>query len=98
MGCRFGYLIYIYINIISIYFVEILRDSARPAYWKADADIESCIVCKEEFGPKLSLHHCRKCGNGVCDSCSPSERPVPSRGWDYPVRICIYCNKIKDKL
>ncbi len=39
----------------------------------------------------LSKHHCRKCGNGVCDRCSKTFMPVPSRGWDNPVRVCDKC-------
>ena len=37
------------------------------------------------------LHHCRKCGQGVCDDCSRTKKPVPSRGWDQPVRVCDKC-------
>ena len=37
------------------------------------------------------LHHCRKCGQGVCDDCSRTKKPVPTRGWDQPVRICDKC-------
>lgn len=75
-----------------------IRDTARPVYWKPDVEIAQCLICEEKFGPKLSLHHCRSCGEGVCDPCSQVERAVPSRGWDYPVRICDKCNKIKGNL
>ena len=37
------------------------------------------------------LHHCRKCGQGVCDDCSRTKKPVPDRGWDQPVRVCDKC-------
>ena len=37
------------------------------------------------------LHHCRKCGQGVCDDCSRTKKPVPIRGWDQPVRVCDKC-------
>ena len=37
------------------------------------------------------LHHCRKCGQGVCDDCSRTKKPVPLRGWDQPVRVCDKC-------
>uniref|UniRef100_A0A3B4AQZ8 FYVE-type domain-containing protein n=1 Tax=Periophthalmus magnuspinnatus TaxID=409849 RepID=A0A3B4AQZ8_9GOBI len=64
-------------------------DAARPAYWVPDQDILSCHNCQRDFTAKLSKHHCRACGQGVCDDCSPERRPVPSRGWDHPVRVCI---------
>ncbi|XP_074660644.1 zinc finger FYVE domain-containing protein 1-like isoform X2 [Tubulanus polymorphus] len=80
------------------YPMEFLKESARPAYWVADELIKNCCVCKSEFGPKLRIHHCRSCGEGVCDECSPALRRVPSRGWDEPVRVCKNCDKNKDEL
>ena len=41
--------------------------------------------------PPVKLHHCRKCGQGVCDDCSRTKKPVTIRGWDQPVRICDKC-------
>lgn len=71
----------------------LVKDAARPAYWVPDQDILSCHNCHREFTAKLSKHHCRACGQGVCDDCSPERRPVPSRGWDHPVRVCTSCNQ-----
>ncbi|XP_018583295.1 zinc finger FYVE domain-containing protein 1 isoform X2 [Scleropages formosus] len=71
----------------------LVKDAARPAYWVPDQDILSCHHCQREFTSKLSKHHCRACGQGVCDDCSPERRPVPSRGWDHPVRVCTDCNQ-----
>ncbi|XP_047201559.1 zinc finger FYVE domain-containing protein 1-like [Girardinichthys multiradiatus] len=71
----------------------LVKDAARPAYWVPDQDILSCHNCQREFNAKLSKHHCRACGQGVCDECSPLRRPVPSRGWDHPVRVCTGCNQ-----
>ncbi|KAM8833460.1 zinc finger FYVE domain-containing protein 1-like isoform 2-T2 [Synchiropus picturatus] len=71
----------------------LVKDAARPAYWVPDQDILSCHHCQREFTAKLSKHHCRACGQGVCADCSPERRPVPSRGWDHPVRVCTGCNQ-----
>nr|XP_061798524.1 zinc finger FYVE domain-containing protein 1-like isoform X2 [Nerophis lumbriciformis] len=71
----------------------LVKDAARPAYWVPDQDILSCHICRREFTAKLSKHHCRACGQGVCDDCSPERRAVPSRGWDHPVRVCTSCNQ-----
>uniref|UniRef100_A0AAY4BFX5 FYVE-type domain-containing protein n=1 Tax=Denticeps clupeoides TaxID=299321 RepID=A0AAY4BFX5_9TELE len=71
----------------------LVKDAARPAYWVPDQDILCCHSCQREFTAKLSKHHCRACGQGVCDECSPCRRPVPSRGWDHPVRVCSLCNQ-----
>ncbi|XP_023285732.1 zinc finger FYVE domain-containing protein 1-like [Seriola lalandi dorsalis] len=71
----------------------LVKDAARPAYWVPDQDIHSCCECQKEFAPRLSIHHCRACGQGVCDDCSQERRSVPSRGWDHPVRVCNGCNQ-----
>ncbi|XP_059908211.1 zinc finger FYVE domain-containing protein 1-like [Gadus macrocephalus] len=71
----------------------LVKDAARPAYWVPDQDILCCHSCRREFSAKLSKHHCRACGQGVCDDCSPERRPVPSRGWDHPVRVCTPCDR-----
>ncbi|GIY16525.1 zinc finger FYVE domain-containing protein 1 [Caerostris darwini] len=68
-----------------------IKDSARPTYWVPDHELINCYVCKVEFGPKVSKHHCRACGEGVCMDCSKSRKPVHSRGWNYPVRVCDTC-------
>ncbi|KAF8767341.1 Zinc finger FYVE domain-containing protein 1 [Argiope bruennichi] len=68
-----------------------IKDSARPSYWVPDHELTHCHVCKTEFGPKVSKHHCRACGEGVCQDCSKSRKPVHSRGWNYPVRVCDTC-------
>lgn len=70
---------------------DVLKESARPSYWKPDNECVKCALCKKEFDELLLLHHCRSCGNGVCNGCSPSLRPVPSRGWETPVRVCNNC-------
>lgn len=71
----------------------LVKDAARPAYWVPDQDIHSCNECQREFSPRLSIHHCRACGQGVCGDCSQGRRAVPSRGWDHTVRVCNSCNE-----
>ncbi|KAI2652003.1 Zinc finger FYVE domain-containing protein 1 [Labeo rohita] len=76
----------------------LVKDAARPAYWVPDQDIHCCHECQREFNARLSIHHCRACGQGVCNDCSPDRRAVPSRGWDHPVRVCITCNQKSGEL
>lgn len=78
------------------YPLGMIKDSARPAYWVPDEDILECHVCNTPFTSKLIKHHCRACGKGVCDACSPDLKPVPLRGWDNPVRVCKTCVKDGD--
>jgi zinc finger FYVE domain-containing protein 1 len=71
--------------------LDVLKESARPSYWKPDSECVKCAICKRDFNEMLLLHHCRSCGNGICSNCSPHLRPVPSRGWETPVRVCNNC-------
>ena len=74
----------------------VIVESARPVYWVPDSSIKRCHQCKQEFGLHDRKHHCRACGQGFCGKCSGKQRPVPSRGWDYPVRVCDSCARRKD--
>eukprot|EP00794_Sanderia_malayensis_P020377 gene20377-22386_t len=74
------------------YVIDVL---ARPSYWIPDSEITSCHSCGIVFKAKQSKHHCRVCGQGFCDACSQARLPVPSRGWNYPVRVCKQCAQKK---
>ncbi|XP_070530501.1 zinc finger FYVE domain-containing protein 1 isoform X2 [Cardiocondyla obscurior] len=73
------------------YSKSIIKDTVRPSYWIPDAELINCCVCERKFSTMLPLHHCRACGRGVCQECSQHRKPVPRRGWDYPVRVCNAC-------
>lgn len=75
-----------------------VKDVARPDYWVPDQDIAQCHQCSKTFTPIMSKHHCRACGQGVCGECSTRVKPVPSRGWDHPVRVCDGCHARTDVL
>ena len=77
---------------------ELITDAARPGYWVPDSDIVTCSCCNASFKESDTKHHCRACGMGVCSNCSQSRRPVPSRGWDHPVRVCDQCSAKKGQL
>ncbi|XP_017578615.1 zinc finger FYVE domain-containing protein 1 [Pygocentrus nattereri] len=68
-----------------------VKGVARPDYWVPDHEITECHQCSKGFTSSIPKHHCRACGQGVCGNCSTQNRPVPSRGWDHPVRICDAC-------
>jgi zinc finger FYVE domain-containing protein 1 len=72
---------------------QALIETVRPSYWVPDDEIIHCSVCLVEFTSSIDSykHHCRSCGEGVCDKCSQQRKPVPSKGWDYPVRVCDNC-------
>lgn len=69
-----------------------VTDKIRPTYWKPDSEIIHCKGCTANFERfDLKKHHCRSCGEGFCNNCSKHEMPVPSRGWNEPVRVCNSC-------
>lgn len=70
-----------------------VADQFAPKYWKPNAEIKECIVCKLQFSSTSIKHHCRACGEGVCDECSKRTMCVPERGWNTPVRVCNFCYK-----
>ncbi|CAI2737201.1 unnamed protein product [Dicrocoelium dendriticum] len=72
-------------------FKETLKGLARPDYWIPDHLCKSCAICDKPFGPSRHIHHCRSCGRGVCEPCSPHKQPIPLRGLDLPHRICSEC-------
>lgn len=39
--------------------------------WVVDADCDACMSCHGKFGMTKWRHHCRMCGNNICNSCSP---------------------------
>ncbi|CAF1075055.1 unnamed protein product [Adineta steineri] len=68
------------------YPIELIKESTRPSYWKPDSECHACCICKRTFNSTTNrLHHCRSCGEGVCESCSPIQRPVPERDWLTPM-------------
>lgn len=68
-----------------------IKNSARPDYWVPDHECSACALCKDGFNERNPIHHCRACGQGVCDGCSAARKAVPSRGWDDLVRVCNDC-------
>uniref|UniRef100_A0A4W3GDV4 FYVE-type domain-containing protein n=1 Tax=Callorhinchus milii TaxID=7868 RepID=A0A4W3GDV4_CALMI len=75
-----------------------VKEAARPEYWVPDHQMVKCHHCEKAFTPDTPKHHCRCCGEGFCTDCSGSQRSVPSRGWDHPVRVCVGCNEKKGDL
>jgi hypothetical protein len=76
---------------------EFLANLPIPT-WMPDSERSSCAVCNSRFSVILRKHHCRKCGEVVCDACSrrrvelkdPVMQPgKPAEGG--PVRVCDNC-------
>ncbi|OQS06061.1 hypothetical protein THRCLA_01879 [Thraustotheca clavata] len=60
--------------------------------WQPDDASDVCSQCQHIFTLWFRRrHHCRACGNLVCADCSPHFTPLPTIGYDYPVRVCRGC-------
>ncbi|XP_049841718.1 zinc finger FYVE domain-containing protein 1-like [Schistocerca gregaria] len=68
-----------------------VTDQIAPRYWKPNNEIKDCSNCHTFFEMGDTKHHCRACGEGVCENCSSHQMEVPERGWHYPVRVCDEC-------
>lgn len=54
-------------------------------------DSEWCADCNAIFTSFRRKHHCRKCGNSVCHSCSPDKSKIPLYNIMTMVRVCKHC-------
>ncbi|XP_034952518.1 zinc finger FYVE domain-containing protein 1-like [Chelonus insularis] len=68
-----------------------VADQVAPTYWRPNNEIKHCHQCKKLFDISDTKHHCRACGEGFCAKCSSNTKPVPSRNWFTPVRVCDDC-------
>ena len=55
-------------------------------------DTKHCTLCSKKFTFRVRKHHCRKCGELVCDTCSKGRLVLPSLYGDDPVRVCTQCS------
>lgn len=76
---------------VTILYKKFALESDRMIKNSNADSFQCCNVCKKDFTIDLTKHHCRACGKGVCKNCSTNNRPVPERGWTYPVRVCDNC-------
>ncbi|OQR81419.1 hypothetical protein THRCLA_11753 [Thraustotheca clavata] len=52
-----------------------------------------CHICKISLGIRRIKHHCRNCGNSVCNAHSRNQLPLPKYGILRAVRVCDKCTK-----
>ncbi|CAI2184165.1 13535_t:CDS:2 [Funneliformis geosporum] len=44
--------------------------------WENDEDVHECRRCQKKFNVIFRRHHCRRCGQVVCDKCSTARVPL----------------------
>lgn len=67
-----------------------LSDGEYDVGWVVSGDVNCCMDCGAFF-VFSSKHHCRACGNIVCEDCSPYQADVPSLNEEGGSRICRKC-------
>lgn len=63
----------------------------RYVGWVLDDDMVLCMICSEEFSLFTRRHHCRICGDVVCDSCSNQSIYISEIKEMGRVRVCNCC-------
>jgi len=57
--------------------------------WQTDSSAKQCQCCKTAFSLIKRRHHCRYCGNLVCEQCSTKRMKVNTK--KEPLRVCDHC-------
>ena len=60
-----------------------------------------CVRCNHDYSWEstsdsvaqrlMDMHHCRSCGNVVCNACSKQRMVLPHLGMPFPERVCDKC-------
>eukprot|EP01102_Stenamoeba_stenopodia_P020116 TRINITY_DN7742_c0_g1_i2.p1 TRINITY_DN7742_c0_g1~~TRINITY_DN7742_c0_g1_i2.p1 ORF type:complete len:641 (+),score=97.16 TRINITY_DN7742_c0_g1_i2:458-2380(+) len=65
--------------------------SFQAPVWIPDNEVNKCMLCQVSFTTLRRRHHCRKCGQIVCASCSNLKAYLPHISVDVPQRVCTKC-------
>ncbi|KAJ9446367.1 Kinesin-like protein unc-104 [Diplonema papillatum] len=69
--------------------VQTVEEPSGPPRWVPNDSVTACSCCKRPFGLLRRKHHCRKCGEVVCASCSPKRVALSISSTS--VRVCARC-------
>ncbi|UJR33275.1 hypothetical protein I4U23_020730 [Adineta vaga] len=77
---------------------KIDNNDSSVTRWIPDFNVQICHGCNLKFQqwPISRKHHCRKCGNIFCGSCSNYCKLIPTLSLTQPVRVCHNCSLTHD--
>jgi serine/threonine protein kinase len=67
----------------------LFNDHWTVTKWARNDEQPNCFNCSRKFSIFCRYHHCRSCGNCICNGCSVF-KPLPCFGY-AKARICKYC-------
>ncbi|XP_045212780.2 hepatocyte growth factor-regulated tyrosine kinase substrate-like [Mercenaria mercenaria] len=67
---------------------DAMFSAEKAPEWK---DADCCSRCRTTFGMVQRKHHCRACGDVVCQKCSSKNSIIPKFGIEREVRVCDSC-------
>ncbi|CAN0001496.1 unnamed protein product [Heterosigma akashiwo] len=56
----------------------------KVKYWMDDSQAPRCMRCSCEFSAIIRRHHCRKCGEIICDDCCKVKLLIPLEEMVFP--------------
>lgn len=59
--------------------------------WVLNEDLDSCMICSQEFNVFRTKQHCYSCGNLVCSVCSCEDGIIYELEDMGPLRVCFQC-------
>uniref|UniRef100_A0A0V0JAG0 FYVE-type domain-containing protein n=2 Tax=Schistocephalus solidus TaxID=70667 RepID=A0A0V0JAG0_SCHSO len=69
--------------------LQIAQQRMTSRQWVADESASACSNCQREFSLSLRKHHCRRCGDVFCQTCSTKKATMPAS--KSPLRVCDAC-------
>ena len=69
------------------------------AGWVLDDEVSSCMQCAKDFSLFRGKHHCRHCGDIICDNCSKTRIVLSNIKSSKAQRVCNVCTvKLKAQM
>jgi hypothetical protein len=81
------------VNICRIFINDTDSLGLKNVGWVVTDQITRCMCCSHGFSLKKTRHHCRACGNLVCNKCSNYENPLIGYEHLGPQKVCKSCSQ-----
>jgi hypothetical protein len=66
--------------------------------WILNECIDKCMICNVTFDAFCWKHHCRACGNVVCDNCSATTVQIVELSECHFQRSCDWCARVQHEI